>query len=63
VKSREPHIVPLSRQAVAVLQELQPLAGRSKFAFPSIRTPHRPMSDNTVNAGMRRLGYAKEEMG
>jgi integrase len=62
MKMREPHIVPLSRQAVAVLQDLRPLTGRSLFVFPSVRTPLRPMSDNTVNAALRRLGYAKDEM-
>jgi integrase len=62
MKMRELHIVPLSRQAVAVLQDLQPLTGRSRFVFPSTRTQLRPMSDNTVNAGLRRLGYARDEM-
>jgi len=62
MKMREQHIVPLSRQALAILQELQPLTGRSQFVFPSVRTWLRPMSDNTVNAGLRRLGYGKDEM-
>jgi integrase len=62
MKMREQHIVPLSRQAVAILRDLQPLTGRSQFVFPSVRTRLRPMSDNTVNAGLRRLGYGKEEM-
>jgi integrase len=62
MKMREQHIVPLSRQAAAILRDLQPLTGRSQFVFPSVRTRLRPMSDNTVNAGLRRLGYGKEEM-
>jgi integrase len=62
MKMREQHIVPLSSQAVAILRDLQPLTGRSKFVFPSVRTRLRPMSDNTVNAGLRRLGYGKDEM-
>jgi integrase len=62
MKMREQHIVPLSSQAVAILQDLQPLTSRSKFVFPSARTWLRPMSDNTVNAGLRRLGYGKDEM-
>jgi integrase len=56
------HIVPLSSQAVAVVRELQPLTGTSKFLFPSVRTKDRPMSDNTVNAALRRLGYDGDTM-
>src|SRR5205807_1915394 len=52
MKMREQHIIPLSRQAAAILQELQPLTGRSQFVFPSVRTRLRPMSENTVNAGL-----------
>ena len=51
------HIVPLSRQAVAILRELHSLTGSGQFVFPSVRTKDRPMSDNTVNAALRRLGY------
>ncbi|MCK4125281.1 integrase arm-type DNA-binding domain-containing protein [Ralstonia pseudosolanacearum] len=56
------HVVPLPSQAVAILQELKPLTGTSRFLFPSVRTKDRPMSDNTVNAGLRRLGYDNETM-
>lgn len=56
------HIVPLSKQAVAVLKEIEPLTGRGRFIFPSIRTRKRPMSENTVLGALRRLGYSKEEM-
>jgi len=62
MKMREQHIVPLSRQAVAILRELHPLTGAGKYVFPSVRTSARPMSENTVNAALRRLGYAKDEM-
>lgn len=64
MKSKRPHIVPLSRQAVAVLRDLQPLTGGGPgpFVFPSIRGGKRPMSENTVNAALRKLGYSKEEM-
>jgi len=62
MKMREPHIVPLSRQAVAILRELQPLTGSGRYCFPSERTADRPMSENTVNAALRRLGFAKTEM-
>ena len=56
------HMVPLSRQAVAILKEIQPLTGGGKYVFPSVRSADRPMSDNTLNAALRRLGYTKEEM-
>lgn len=62
MKMRVQHIVPLSRQAVAVLRELQPLTGAGRYVFPSERTKARPMSENTVNAALRRLGYSKNEM-
>jgi integrase len=62
MKMRTTHIVPLSHQAVAVLRELYPLTGRGKYVFPSLRTGERPMSENTVNAALRRLGYDKSEM-
>lgn len=63
-KTGAPHIVPLSRQAVAILREIQPLTGdgRSQYVFPSARTRERPMSDNAILAAMRRMGIAKEEM-
>lgn len=57
-----PHFVPLAPQAVALLQELQPLTGHGRYVFPSLRTDERPMSDNTVNAALRRMGFASEEM-
>jgi len=57
MKMREPHLVPLSTQAVIVLRELQPLTGHGKFVFPGERSHERPMSDNSVNAALRRLGY------
>jgi integrase len=56
------HAVPLPSQAVAILRELQPLTGTGRYVFPSVRTPSRPMSDNTVNAALRRLGYDNETM-
>jgi integrase len=62
MKAREQHIVPLCRQAVAIMQELHPLTGEGRYLFPSVRTSARPMSENTVNAALRRMGYAKDEM-
>ncbi len=56
------HIVPLSKQALAILRELQPLTGSGKYLFPSNRTKTRPMSDNTLNGALRRLGFTKDEM-
>lgn len=58
------HYIPLSSQAVEILQDLFPLTGRSRggYLFPSIRTPDKPMSNNTVNAALRRMGYTKTEM-
>lgn len=56
------HIVPLSKQAISIIQELQLVTGSGKYLFPSNRTASRPMSDNTVNAALRRLGYTGAEM-
>jgi integrase len=56
-----PHLVPLAPQAVAILQELRPLTGHGRYVFPSLRTGEQPMSDNTVNAALRRLGYSTDE--
>ena len=61
-KTNTPQIVPLSRQAVDILRELQPLTGRGRFVFPGARSNGRPMSDNAILAAMRRLGITKEEM-
>ncbi len=62
MKMRAQHIVPLSLQAIDILQELHPYTGEGKYLFPSTRTPTRPMSENTVIAALRRLGYATNEM-
>jgi integrase len=62
MKMKEQHIVPLSTQALAVLNDLHVATGHGRYLFPSIRTSARPMSENTVNAALRRLGYTREEM-
>lgn len=62
MKSRQPHLVPLSRQAVAILAELQPLTGRRQYVFPGGRSPKRPMSDNAINAALRRMGFDSDTM-
>lgn len=56
------HIVPMSTQAVALLSELQRITGSDKYLFPSIRSARKCMSDNTVNAALRSMGYGKEVM-
>ncbi|WP_417473287.1 tyrosine-type recombinase/integrase [Luteimonas mephitis] len=62
MKMREPHLVPLAPQAVAILRELRPLTGRGQYVFPSGRSPKRPMSNNAVNAALRRMGFDSDTM-
>nr|WP_308679915.1 integrase arm-type DNA-binding domain-containing protein [Xanthomonas arboricola] len=59
-KTKTAHVVPLSAQAVAVLEELWPLTKRSDYVFPGVRSADRPMSENTVNAALRNLGFDGE---
>jgi integrase len=62
MKMRRPHRVPLARQPLAILRELQEITGNGRWLLPSIRTFTRPISENTLNAALRRLGYGSEEM-
>jgi integrase len=62
MKMRKARHIPLSRQAVDLFREVNAVTGPAGFVFPSIRTRARPMSENTVNAGLRRLGYSTDEM-
>jgi integrase len=62
MKMKEPHLVPLSKQAIEILKKLKEYTGASRYVFPSGRTFDRPMSDNAILAALRRMGYAKEEM-
>ena len=62
MKMKQTHIVPLPSQAVAILTDLKPLTGASRYVFPSLRSFARPMSNNTVNAALRRMGYDKDTM-
>ncbi len=62
MKMGEEHIVPLSSQAVAILRELHALTGRGRYVFPGLRTAGAPMSENTINAALRLLGYDKDTM-
>jgi integrase len=62
MKMRQPHMVPLSRQAIAILRAAQALTGRHRYVFASLYPGKRPMSENTINAALRRLGYSGDEM-
>jgi integrase len=62
MKMREEHIVSLPAQAVAALRELHPLTGHGQYLFPGERSTSRPMSENTVNAALRRMGFDKDTM-
>ena len=61
-KTSTPHIVPLSRQALLILQSLHPITGAHAFVFPSQRRGSNPMSDNAILTALRKMGYAKNEM-
>ena len=54
------HIVPLSTQALTILQNLHLITGHGRYVFPSLRSDDRPMSENTINAALRGMGYSKE---
>lgn len=62
MKMRQPHIVPLSRQALAIIEELRPVTGEGRYLFPGQRSPRRPMSENTVNAALRNMGFDRDTM-
>lgn len=62
MKMRQQHIVPLADQAVRILEELRPCTGDGKYLFPSVRTDERPISDATMLAALRRMGYEKHEL-
>lgn len=61
-KTNTPHIVPLASQAVEILKTLQGLTGRSEFVFPGLRSHNRPMSENTINAALRYMGFDQQTM-
>jgi integrase len=60
--SGRPHLVPLAPQAVQILREVHPISGHGRYVFPSLHTHDRPMSENTVNTALRRMGYSGDEM-
>lgn len=62
MKMKQPHLVPLSKQVIFILKELQDLTGDGKYVFPCMRSKQRPMSDVAMLAALRRMGYSKEEM-
>lgn len=62
MKQREPHNVPLSSQSLAVLREAEAISGHSRYVFPSATTPKRPMSENTINQALRRMGFSSDKM-
>ncbi|HMF24221.1 MAG TPA: site-specific integrase, partial [Pseudolabrys sp.] len=62
MKMRRPHRVPLSDQVLDILNELKPITSYSRWLFPSVRSAMRPISENTLNAALRRLGYRSDEM-
>jgi integrase len=62
MKMKRPHRVPLSRQAIVVFRELHGMTGQGEYVFPAVNSFRRPMSNNTLNAALRRLGYAKDEI-
>lgn len=62
MKMRREHRVPLSQQALALFREAASISGPAGYVFPSIRTRQRPMSENTVTAALRRLGFSGDEM-
>ncbi|MGH8296438.1 MAG: tyrosine-type recombinase/integrase [Steroidobacteraceae bacterium] len=62
MKMGDTHIVPLSTQALEILRALRPLTGSAKYLFPSLRTRDRPISENTLNAALRRMGFTQDEM-
>lgn len=62
MKVRRPHAVPLSKQVLAYFRELQNISGKNGYVFPSLNTPKRPMSENTINAALRRMGFGKDEV-
>jgi integrase len=61
-KMRREHRVPLARQALGILEWLRPLTGEGRLVFPGTRTATRPISENTLNAALRRLGYSQDEV-
>lgn len=62
MKMSRPHIIPLAKQVIEILKKMQPITGDGKYVFPSVRSRSRPMSENTITAALRRMGFSKDEM-
>jgi integrase len=62
MKMRRPHRVPLAPKSLTILGTLKDITGAGHFLFPSARSTDRPMSENTINAALRRLGFKQDEM-
>jgi integrase len=62
MKKRREHVVPLSQQALSILEELKALSGSGRLVFPALGKPDRPMSENTATAALRRMGFGADEM-
>jgi len=62
MKMGQPHIIPLCRQAIEILKDLQPLTACSLYIFPSARGATRPLSENGVRTALRNIGYTNEQM-
>jgi integrase len=61
MKMERMHVIPLARQPLALLEQLQKFTGDGRLMFPTLKDPLRPMSENTVNSALRRMGYTREE--
>ncbi len=61
-KMRRPHLVPLSRQTLVLLEQVRPLTGNSELVFPSVRSHKRTLSENAFNSALRRMGFTPDEM-
>ena len=62
MKERQQHIVPLARQSLEIISVIRPLSCDGNYVFPGVRSRLSPMSENTINAALRRLGYSTSEM-
>jgi integrase len=62
MKMARPHKVPLSKQAVAILTQAQAISGTWRYVFPCMRSTKRPLSENTINGALRRLGYSGSDI-
>jgi len=61
-EKRREHVVPLSRQSLSILEEARALSGNGQFVFPALGKPKKPMSENTITAALRRMGFGADEM-